>query len=150
MSFVMLLDLPNFTYLERHSFLFSKILSLCILFYNVVFVDEESVFPFRAAQLANVLTQQPEEWKNMKSIFFLNSFCNVLKTSVHDVHKRLIHTLSLIIVCSKSLSMSAASLCNWMASSTLPFLDAFSACRCNKWALFSIIEGNLTSMPAFT
>ena len=72
MSFVMLLDLPNFTYLERHSFLFSKILSLCILFYNVVFVDEESVFPFRAAQLANVLTQQPEEWKNMKSIFFLN------------------------------------------------------------------------------
>ena len=68
----MLLDLPNFTYLERHSFLFSKILSLCILFYNVVFVDEESVFPFRAAQLANVLTQQPEEWKNMKSIFFLN------------------------------------------------------------------------------
>ena len=72
MSFVMLLDIPNFTYLERHSFLFSKILSLCILFYNVVFVDEESVFPFRAAQLANVLTQQPEEWKNMKSIFFLN------------------------------------------------------------------------------
>ena len=68
----MLLDLPNFTYLERHSFLFLKILSLCILFYNVVFVDEESVFPFRAAQLANVLTQQPEEWKNMKSIFFLN------------------------------------------------------------------------------
>ena len=65
----MLLDVPNFTYLERHSFLFSKILSLCILFYNVVFVDEESVFPFRAAQLANVLTQQPEEWKNMRAIF---------------------------------------------------------------------------------
>ena len=71
MSFVMLLDLPNFTYLERHSFLFSKILSLCILFYNVVFVDEESVFPFRAALLANVLTQQPKEWKNMMSLFFL-------------------------------------------------------------------------------
>ena len=71
MSFVMLLDLPNFTYLERHSFLFLKILSLCILFYNVVFVDEESVFPFRAALLANVLTQQPKEWKNMMSLFFL-------------------------------------------------------------------------------
>ena len=67
----MLLDLPNFTYLERHSFLFLKILSLCILFYNVVFVDEESVFPFRAAQLANVLTQQPKEWKNMMSLFLL-------------------------------------------------------------------------------
>ena len=81
---------------------------------------------------------------------FLELILQYLKNFVHGVHKRLIHTLSLIIVCSKSLSMSAASLCNWMASSTLPFLDAFSACRCNKWALFSIIEGNLTSMPAFT